>query len=103
MKYIVTWFLVKWVIGTCPYKPVYDKFGRDVFAPNLLTTRTCARQDTLFLSQAFDTKSEAQGFIKEGSAITNDTEKRREKGELDLWLSDKGIMINFKLDSVKMK
>lgn len=101
MIYVVTWFLVKWSLVMSPTPKIYDKFGREALAPSPLSV--FPKQDTLFLSQGFSSRADAQTFIKEGTALSETIKKERAKGELDYWLNDKGILVNFKLDSIKIK
>lgn len=90
MKYIVTWLIIKTVEIICPTPPpIVDEFGRK-FDSTYQIIETCYGYDTTNMQKFFDTRKEANDFIKRGTDA-------KSQG----YVNEKvGVLSNFKLDSI---
>ena len=66
MKWLVVWFWLNTFVVPCPQPNIFpDKFGR-IPEINSYTLQACYKTERIRKERVFNTKKEAEDFVKEG-------------------------------------
>ena len=95
-KYIVTWLIVNTYATPCEQpKPYEDEYGR-IINSTMQLSLLCYKSDTTLKTKEFASRKEAVNFINKGESDSISF-------SYGLALLASPTLLNFKLDSIKIK